>query len=136
MRYSGKDGAIKVKPTTGAASAVAIGYIDSFNMAINAGTSETSQLGKPWKEWISTTHDWSGSLSGSLDYEDAVQQSLVDQILSGAITDLDCEFVIGKDLTITGGILITGITINMTHSDKISISVNFQGNGEPEVKAA
>lgn len=119
---AGKDGLITLGDNT-------VGYIDSFNLTVNQGSAETSQLGKPWKEYINTTRDWSGSISGTLDYSDAAQKEIVDNMLASTDEVYTCEFKVNSALTLTGSVIITSANITGSHGDKIAVSINFQGTG-------
>lgn len=119
---AGKDGRISIGDNV-------IGYIDNFNLIINAGPIEVSQIGKAWKEHILGARDWSGSLSGTLDYADAAQKAIIDDLLSNNDTEYDLELVVSKSLTLTGAALFSSVSITGSQGDKIAVSVNFQGTG-------
>ena len=125
---AGKDGLISV-------ASKRIGYIDNSSINVNVGTGETSQIGKTWKEFIPTAQDWSGSLSGTLDYADEVQKQIVDQIVAGSVTTIAGEFKVGPELTFTGSFIVTSVSVTMSHPDKVAVSFNFQGTGELTKKA-
>ena len=119
---AGKDGKIIVDENQ-------IGYIDNFSLTINAGTAETSQIGNPWKEYIQASRDWSGSLSGTLDYADTAQKAIIDDLLSNTDTTYALELVASDGITFSGNAIFTSINITGSHGDKIAISVNYQGTG-------
>ena len=119
---AGKDGTIKLGENT-------VGYIDNFSINVNQGSAETSQIGKPWKEFINASRDWSGSLSGSLDYADAAQKEIVDNMLQNVDEKYTCEFKVNATLTLTGDMIITSVSITGSHGDKVAVSINFQGTG-------
>ena len=126
----GKDGAIKLDENQ-------IGYIDNFSINVNQGSAETSQIGESWRKYKPTCKDWSGSLSGTLDYADAAQKAIVDDLASStpAGEALSCEFKVGPALTYEGEIHITSISITGSFSDKIAVSINFQGTGALSIKS-
>jgi len=108
-----------------------IGYIDTWSITRTQNTGETSQLGKRDQEYIPTNRNWSGSFSGSFDYEDAAQKSVIDQLIDDGVgTVLKCSFVCNADLTLSGSIIVTSVAIGASHGDKITLSVNFQGTGK------
>ncbi len=120
---AGKDGEVKL-------SATKIGYIDNFSLSIEAGTAEVSQLGEQWKGFIGTAKGWSGSFSGTFDYADAQQKSIVDNLISGnASTSVTLAFKVSATLTLTGTAWISNGSVGASHGDKITISFNFQGTG-------
>ena len=126
---AGVDGSIKIGSNV-------IGYIDNFSLNINQGVADTSSLGKMWKESIETVKDWSGSLSGSLDYEDAAQKAIVDKFLGTDRTLVTLDFVVSSALTLSGTASLSSISIGASVSDKVTISCNFTGNGALAKKSA
>ena len=120
---AGKDGEVKLSSTK-------IGYIDNFSLNVEAGTAEVSQLGDQWKEFIGTAKGWSGSFSGTFDYADASQKTIVDNLISAnASTSVTLAFKVSASLTLTGTAWISNGSIGGSHGDKITISFNFQGSG-------
>lgn len=117
---AGKNGLIKIGENQ-------IGYIDNFSINVNLGSAEVSQIGKQWREYISTGSDWSGSLSGTLDYGNPAQKAVVDELATPTDVAIDCEFKVGPDLTYTGEIIITSLSITGSFADKVAVSINFQG---------
>ncbi len=113
-----------------------IGYIDNFSINVNQGTAETSQIGKQWREYISTCSDWSGSMSGTLDYGNPAQKAIVDELATPTDTPVSCEFKVGPDLTYTGTIVISSLSITGSFADKVAASINFQGTGALAIKAS
>ena len=126
---AGVDGSIKIGSNV-------IGYIDNFSLNINQGVADVSSLGKSWKESIETVKDWSGSLSGSLDYEDAAQKSIIDKFLGTDRTLVTLDFVITPALTLSGTASLSSISTGASVSDKVTISCNFTGNGALAKKSA
>ena len=119
---AGKNGEIKIGENK-------VGYIDNFSLNVNLGSAETSQIGKQWRDYIATCSDWSGSLSGTLDYADTAQKEVVDELLTPSDTALTGEFKVGPALTLTGNFFITSISITGSFADKVAVSINFQGTG-------
>ena len=113
-----------------------VGYIDNFSINVNLGSAETSQIGKQWRDYIATCSDWSGSLSGTLDYADAAQKAVIDELLTPTDVAMTGEFLVSKELTVTGNFFITSVSITGSFADKVAVSINFQGTGELEVKGA
>ena len=93
-------------------------------------------VGKGWKESIETVKDWSGSLSGSLDYEDAAQKAIIDKFLGTDRTLVTLDFVITSALTLSGTASLSSISTGASVSDKVTISCNFTGNGALAKKSA
>ena len=111
-------------------------WIDNFSINVNLGSAETSQIGKQWRDYIATCSDWSGSISGTLDYGDVGQKAVVDELLTPTDTAMTGEFKVGPDLTVTGDFFITSVSITGSFADKVAVSINFQGTGELAVKGA
>lgn len=119
---AGKDGLIKIGTNK-------IGYIDSFNLTINNSTSETNSLGESWKKYIETGKDWSGSCSGTLDYEDAAQKEIVDKMLADTSGTFTLDMKVNTNLTLSGSVVFNSLSPSVSWGDKISVSFNFVGNG-------
>lgn len=111
-----------------------IGGLNTFNLNINNATLDITSFGNNWKEYIDGVKDFSGSASGYLDYLDAVQKEIVDNILSSNKTDLTLDFKVTKDLTLTGSVKISSLSTTVAVTDKVGISFNFVGNGALNVK--
>ena len=126
---AGKNGAIKLGDNQ-------VGYIDNFSINVNQGSSEVSQIGKQWREYISTASDWSGSLSGTLDYGNAAQKQVVDELATPTDMPVTCEFKVGPALTYTGKVIITSMSITGSFADKVAVSINFQGTDALTIKTA
>lgn len=126
---AGKNGLIKIGENT-------VGYIDNFSINANLGSAETSQIGKQWRDYIATCSDWSGSLSGTLDYADAGQKAVIDELLIPTDVAMTGEFKVGPTLTVTGNFFITSVSITGSFADKVAVSINFQGTGELETEPA
>lgn len=124
---AGKNGEIKIGENK-------VGYIDNFSINVNLGSAETSQIGKQWRDYIATCSDWSGSLSGTLDYADIAQKEVVDELLTPSDTALTGEFKVGPASTLTGNFFITSISITGSFADKVAVSINFQGTGTLALK--
>lgn len=129
MVMAGKNGAIKLGENQ-------VGYIDNFSINVNQGSAEVSQIGKTWREYISTCMDWSGSISGTLDYGDPAQKAVVDELASPTDTPVSCEFKVGPDLTYEGDIIITSMSITGSFADKVAVSINFQGTDALAIKVS
>ena len=124
---SGHEGAIY-------SSTKQIGGLNTFNLNINNATLDITSFGNGWKQYIDGVKDFSGSASGYLDYSDAMQKEIVDDILSSAETTLTLDFKVTKDLTLTGSVKISSLSTTVAVSDKVGISFNFVGNGAINVK--
>lgn len=106
-----------------------VAYIDSFSLSMNVGSAEVSSLGNEWKAFVATSKDWSGSASGTLDYTDAAQKKFMDDFIATGSASATAKFKVASDLTLSGSINMTSLSINASHGDKVSVSFNFQGTG-------
>lgn len=121
---AGKDGVISI-------GSAAIGYIDTWNLTLNRGTAEVSSIGRDYKEFIGTVKDFSGSASGSFDYGDTQQKSLVDSLLTGgSAAAVTMTLVANSALTFSVSVILTSVALGAAHGDKITVSFNFQGTGD------
>lgn len=126
---AGKNGLIKLGENN-------VGYIDNFSVNVNLGSAEVSQIGEQWREYIPACSDWAGSISGTLDYADAAQKEVVDELLTPTDQLFTVELKVGPTLTVTGNIIITSASITGSFADKVAVSFNFQGSGALSVKSS
>jgi len=119
---AGKDGYVKLGSNK-------IGYIDNYSLSIEQGTAEVSEFEDQWRSYIGTGKGFSGSFSGTFDYGDTDgQKAIVDDLIgNGGTVNLEFKTSLGLVLVCTAE--ISNATVGGSHSDKISISFNFQGNG-------
>lgn len=126
---AGKNGLIKLGENN-------VGYIDNFSVNVNLGSAEVSQIGEQWREYIPACSDWAGSISGTLDYADAAQKEVVDELLTPTDQLFTVELKVGPTLTVTGNIIVTSASITGSFADKVAVSFNFQGSGALSVKSS
>lgn len=120
---AGKDGAVRL-------SGKKIGYIDNYSLSIEQGTSEVSSFEEQWKTFVGTAKGFSGSFSGTFDYGNTQQKSIIDNLISAnASTSVTLNFKVSASLSLTGTAWISNASIGAAHGDKITISFNFQGSG-------
>lgn len=118
---AGKDGYIHLGSNR-------IGYIDTYSLSIEQGTAETSEFEDQWRKFIGTGKGWSGSFSGTFDYGDTNgQKAIVDDLIANGGT-VSLEFKTSLGLVLVGGAEISNATVGGSHSDKITVSFNFQGS--------
>ena len=104
-----------------------IGYIDNYSLSIEQGTSETSEFEDQWRKYIGTGKGWSGSFSGTFDYDDTDGQKAVVDDLIGNGGEVSLEFKTSLGLVLVGTAEISNATVGGSHADKITVSFNFQG---------
>lgn len=120
-KQSGCDGSFSIESK-------AVGYIDSFNLTIDHDSAEITPLGVNWKEYMSTIKGWSGSANAVV-IDSSEHKALIDDLITGTDTELECTFKIGKEVSFVGKIKVTSAGINATKGEKTSLSINFQGTG-------
>lgn len=105
-----------------------IGYIDNYSLSIEQGTAETSEFEDQWRKFIGTAKGWSGSFSGTFDYGDTDgQKAIIDDLIGNGGT-VSLEFKTSMGLVLVGTAEISNATVGGSHSDKITVSFNFQGS--------
>lgn len=126
---AGKDGSVKLGSDK-------IGYIDNYSLSIEQGTAEVSEFEDQWKKFIGTGKGFSGSFSGTFDYGDTDgQKEIIDDLIgNGGTVSLEFKTSLGLVLVCTAE--ISNASVGGSHSDKISISFNFQGTGSMTKKMA
>lgn len=135
----GKNGSVKVsKGTSGTSSIETIAYVDSFSLNPSVETIDITAYGSTWRSRISGLRDWSGSFNLTLDRTDSGQLLILTKIEgsdSGG-SDLAMRFYTTSVAYWGGTVIPTGFTVNSNVADKVTLSVNFQGNGALSYTAA
>ena len=104
----------------------AVGLVDSWNATIDVTAADITALGEQWENSEAVKKAWSGSISATLDNQK--HKALIDNIL-GLSAKLDVELFAGKEVSLSGSIMLTSASINAVQGDKTSISFNFKGCG-------
>ena len=104
----------------------AVGLVDSWNATIDVTAADITALGEQWENSEAVKKAWSGSISATLDNQK--HKALIDNIL-GLGAKLDVELFAGKEVSLSGSIMLTSASINAVQGDKTSISFNFKGWG-------
>ncbi len=120
-KQSGCDGSVSIGTKV-------IGYVDSWNATINKGSSDITALGKKWREYMSTIKDWSGSFNVTV-LDSTEHKNIIDEIIIKEDTELDIVLKAGADVSYSGKVKVTSVSITATQGEKTTLSVNFQGNG-------
>jgi len=125
--YAGKDGQFSI------GSAV-VAYMDSWSLTPAIGTAEVSAFGDNSKAFGQTLREWSGNSAGTLDRTDTDQADLMDQFENGTLADIAGRWYVQTATTETlywlGNVKMTGMAVNSAVADKVSISFEYQGNGD------
>jgi predicted secreted protein len=121
--YIGKNGSVR----NGTAL---IGYVDSFTLNPSVEIVDITSYGSTWKDKAQTIRDWKGSITMTLDRSDTEQAALLGQIESGGtLADVTLRLYITSQQRWQGNALLAGLTVNSKVSDKVGVSINFEGNG-------
>ena len=104
----------------------AVGLVDSWNATIDVTAADITALGEQWENSEAVKKAWSGSISATLDNQK--HKALIDNIL-GLSAKLDVELFAGKEVSLSGSIMLTSASVNAVQGDKTSISINFKGCG-------
>ena len=104
----------------------AVGLVDSWNATIDVTAADITALGEQWENSEAVKKAWSGSITATLDNQK--HKALIDNIL-GLNAKLDVELFAGKEVSLSGSIMLTSASVNAVQGDKTSISINFKGCG-------
>jgi hypothetical protein len=121
----GKDGSMKIGTSV-------VGSIDSWTLNPQTNTAEVTAYGDKDRQYVYTIKQWAGTASGTLDLADAQQLTLTDQFDSAhTLASADLRFYTSTELSPywKGTAYMQGLSVNSAVGDKVSISFNFQGDG-------
>jgi hypothetical protein len=125
MAYvTGKDG----KVTVGANALP----VDSWSLSRTRGVADVTAFGSSFVDRLPTIKDWSVSIGGTFNTTNAVQLSARDQLEDGAAADLAIELRTTSSTAgakFTGNVVVTGDVVTSAVADKVSWSLDGQGNG-------
>lgn len=125
-KQCGCDGSLSIGSTV-------VGYIDTWSLSINHSDSDITQLGKKWREFMSTIKDWSGSFNATV-LDSKEHKGIIEEIITNDDTELECIFKAGNEVSFSGKVKVTSASISATQGEKTSLSINFQGNGALSVE--
>lgn len=113
---------------------VAVDFGDGWSIDFGVDMSDISRQGQNWKESLPGLANWSGSFSGQLVLGNTEQKALHDNLVTATpgtkLTDM--KFLInGSTEGWNGNVYVTGVQVSATIGDKVSVTVNFQGDGAP-----
>ncbi len=118
----GKDGSVRISTSK-------ITLVDSWSVNQTIDTVEITQYGDTFKARAHTLKDWGGSFTVTYDRSDTNQAALLDQFTTGAATDVAFRFYTSSNAYWSGNGLMNSLPIASNVNDKVSYTVNFQGNG-------
>lgn len=111
---------------------VAMDYSENWNIDVTGDMADISRQGQDWKEGLPGQFSWAGSFGGQFVAGNTEQKAFFDNIIAAApgtkLTDV--KFLLdGSTNAFTGNIYITGFSINPGVGDKVTFTINFQGDG-------
>ena len=119
----GRDGKFNI-------GAVTVSYVDTWSLSAGIGTAEVTAFGDNSKAFRSGIREWSGSATATMDRSDTGQADLMDQFEDGTLADVSLRLQTAAATYWSGTARMTGMTINSAVADKVSVSWEFQGNGD------
>lgn len=125
MKYTGKNGIVKVDSSGG--TPAAISQITGFSITETVGTVRADAMGDDFEEHKPTKKSWNGSISLRKDSGDAKQQLL------RAGVEIDLELYPEGETTglekMSGTALVTSRGVEIEQDGVNSISYDIQGSG-------
>ena len=111
---------------------VAVDFTDGWSFNASLAMSPTNRQGQDWTEGIPGMGSFSGTMSGHFVAGNTEQKALFDNIITATpgtkLTDV--KFLLDASTNaFTGDIYITSLAVPTTVGDKVSWTVNYQGNG-------
>lgn len=121
MAIAGKGGSVHI-------GANKVAEIENWSLDLGADDIDVTTFdSNGWKEFLAGLKEWSGSMEGNLNMEDANgQKAIFGAWLSG--TALTMDFKIGDAITLSGSVLVKP-SLEVPVDDKASFSCDFQGTG-------
>jgi len=111
---------------------VAVDFTDGWSLNVNLAMSATNRQGQNWTEGIPGQASWNGSFSGHFVAGNTEQKALFDNIVTATpgtkLTDVKL-LLDGATNAFTGNIYVTTLAVPTTVGDKVSFTINFQGDG-------
>lgn len=119
--HHGKHGKVKIGNSV-------VAEVTQFSVAETIRVSDTTAMGSPAETHLTGVPAWTATIEGNYDPADANGQAVLligASVTIGLYTDGDAA---GKDY-MTGTASITGVTRQASVTEKVTFSVNLQGNG-------
>jgi predicted secreted protein len=130
---TGNNGVVKLSASVGG-SVTTIAAVRNFSVEITRDTIETSTMGTDVRTYVNGLSTWSGSadiyfdpaVGGTLQTH-SVLNPTSGTVGQGTLTvELYLDNTAGK---FSGGVIITGFTVNSTMDGMVEASISFQGSG-------
>ena len=111
-----------------AGSAAVVGYLNTWSVNLSSEVIDVGVFGTRWKDNVSGSASWSGSISGFCDLADTGQIAVESSLTEG--TAIDVYFFLSGTAYRYGSAYITGISTEDTHSGVVTFSADITGTGE------
>ena len=111
---------------------VIIGELTSFSLTITQNSEQHNSFNDEWLDTTATNKSWSVDGSGMYAPNDAIQNALVDEVLTGDSTysiEVRAEGNTTGDEKFTGSVTMGDVTIDASSEGVIGFSFTAQGSG-------
>ena len=124
----GKNGVVRVDvDRDGAGVGVNLVSVTSWSATLEADTLETTSFGNNgWKTYVSSMQSWSGSFEGYMDSSNTTTINVGDKVE----VSLEMSDDLGTENIISGTVVVTSKSIDVSTAELVTISVDFQGDGD------
>ena len=125
MAIAGKSGKLGLGANT-------VVDVSSWSLELGADTLDVTALGDDWKKFIAGLKEWSASAEGfySVHTDATGQKALQDAYLNS--TEVSLKLFVNATNYYSGSSYISGMSVEDTVDDTVSISFEFQGTGALE----
>jgi hypothetical protein len=126
----GKNGVVRVDVDgAGAGAGVNLVSVTSWSATLEADTLETTAFGNAgWKTFCPSMLSWSGSFEGFMDTTNTLSYEVGDKIEVSLEMSDDSSSPIEN--IISGMVVVTSKSIEVSSADLVTVSVDFTGDGE------
>lgn len=123
MALAGKGGKLSI-------GANKVSSIENWSIDLGMDPLEITALGDEWKQFISGLKEWSASADGSflIHTDTDGQTALQTAFLNG--TEVSLKLHVNETNYYSGSAYISSLSVEDPVDDKVSVSFEFQGNGE------
>ena len=126
----GKNGVVRVDvDRDGAGSGVNLVSVTSWDATLEADTLETTAFGNAgWKTFVSSMQSWSGSFEGFMDTANTAAINVGDKV--EVSLEMSDDSATPVENIISGTVVITSKSIEVSTDQLVTITVDFQGDGD------
>lgn len=122
MKMAGSDGTIKTATNL-------IGQMKAWSLSVSTSTLDASALGTTWREKLAMSlRDWSGSLEGFFDFDDAGQAEL--NVGDTVELNFYYESETSTNNYVTGNAIIVTMERSAALDGMHEVTFSFEGTGE------